>query len=77
MGVFEKEFTVQFGDVDMQNRLTLKGAYRLMQEAANCHSDQAGYGINNIEKTDYSWEYRAADQDLVQRRGRADLSERF
>lgn len=55
MGVFEKEFTVQFGDVDMQNRLTLKGAYRLMQEAANCHSDQAGYGINNIEKTDYSW----------------------
>ncbi len=55
MGVFEKKFVVQFGDVDIHNRLTLKGAYRLMQEAANCHSDQVGYGINNIEKTDYSW----------------------
>ena len=55
MGVFEKEFTVQFGDVDMRNRLTVKGAYRLMQEAANCHSDLVGYGLNNIEKTDYSW----------------------
>lgn len=55
MAVFEIKLAVQFGDVDIRNRLTMKGALRLMQEAANCHSDQVGYGVNNIEKTNYSW----------------------
>lgn len=55
MAVFECELKVQFGDVDANNALTMKGALRLMQEAANCHSDQVGYGMNDIERTGYSW----------------------
>lgn len=54
-GIWEQSQSIQFCDVDIQNRLTMKGALRLMQEAANCHSDQAGYGLNQIEKTDFSW----------------------
>lgn len=53
--IFEQKQNIQFCDVDMQNRLTMKGVLRLMQEAANCHSDLAGYGLNHIEKTDFSW----------------------
>lgn len=55
MSIYEIKLPVQFGDVDVKNRLTMKGALRLMQEAANCHSNQAGYGLNNIEETDFSW----------------------
>jgi len=55
VGVYEIKLRVQFGDIDMENRLTLKGMLRLMQEAANRHSDEVGYGVNNIESTDYSW----------------------
>lgn len=55
MGIYEIALAVQFGDVDIHNRLTFKGALRLLQEAANCHSAEVGYGVNNIEKTGFSW----------------------
>ncbi len=55
MDGFECRMRVQFTDVDIHNRLTMKGMLRLMQEAANLHSDQVGYGLNNIEETDFSW----------------------
>lgn len=55
MSIFKVTLGVQFGDVDIRNRLTMRGALRLMQEAANLHSNQVGYGVNHIEKTDISW----------------------
>lgn len=53
--IYEKNLAVQFGDVDIHNHLTMKGALRLMQEACNCHSAEAGSGVNDIETTGYSW----------------------
>lgn len=55
MGEYEIKLRVQFGDVDQYNRLTLHGMLRLMQEASNAHSDLVGYGVNQIEQTNYSW----------------------
>ena len=55
MSIYEKKLSVQFGDVDIHNRLTMKGALRLMQEACNCHSQAVGFGVNDIETTGYSW----------------------
>ena len=49
--IYEKNLAVQFGDVDIHNHLTMKGALRLMQEACNCHSAEAGSGVNDIEKS--------------------------
>lgn len=49
------KLAVQFGDLDMYSRLSMKGALRLMQEACNCHSEQAGYGINDIERNGVCW----------------------
>lgn len=55
MGEYKLNLRIQFGDVDIHNRLTLHGMLRLLQEAANAHSDQVGYGVNQIGKTNYSW----------------------
>ena len=55
MGVYTMQTSVQFNDVNTENQLTMKGALRLMQEASNCHSDQVGYGLNQIPQTGYSW----------------------
>ena len=55
MGVYTMPASVHFNDVNTENQLTMKGALRLMQEASNCHSDQVGYGMNQILETGYSW----------------------
>ncbi len=55
MGVYTMEASVHFNDVNIENQLTMKGALRLMQEASNCHSNQVGYGLNQIPQTGYSW----------------------
>lgn len=55
MGVYTMEASVHFNDVNTDNQLTMKGALRLMQEASNCHSNQVGYGLNQIPQTGYSW----------------------
>ena len=50
-------FTTRVGypDVDMDFKLTIPGALRMMQEAAIYHSDQSGYSINTREKTRVHW----------------------
>ena len=63
------ETWVYFNDVDLENRLTMKGALRLMQEASNCHSDQVGYGLNQIPQTGYSWVLHQQRCHMYQRPG--------
>lgn len=53
--IYEKKLAIQFADLDIHNQLSMKGALRLMQEACNCHSEQAGYGINDIERNGVCW----------------------
>lgn len=55
MGVFEKEFFIEFGDVGENNSLTAKGVLRFLQEIAVLASDKVGYGINNVDETHLVW----------------------
>ena len=69
MSVYTMQTSVQFNDVNLENQLTMKGALRLMQEASNCHSDQVGYGLNQIPQTGYSWVLHQQRCHMYQRPG--------
>ena len=69
MGVYTMEASVHFNDVNIENQLTMKGALRLMQEASNCHSNQVGYGLNQIPQTGYSWVLHQQRCHMYQRPG--------
>ena len=69
MGVYTMEASVHFNDVNIENQLTMKGALRLMQEASDCHSNQVGYGLNQIPQTGYSWVLHQQRCHMYQRPG--------
>lgn len=46
---------VSFTDIDADACLSLKGAMRLMQEAAMIHSDHSGYSVLDVEHTRVVW----------------------
>ena len=46
---------VSFSDIEEDACLSLKGAMRLMQEAAMIHSDQSGYSVLDVEQTRVVW----------------------
>lgn len=55
MGIFTYEYTVKYFDIGSNNKLSLKSLMAILQEAAGLHSDEAGYGLNNIPKTHLTW----------------------
>ena len=55
MSVFNYDYTVKYFDIGKNNKLTLKSLVAIMQEAAGGHSDTAGYGLNDIPKTHFTW----------------------
>lgn len=55
MAVFIYEYKTKYTDVGSDNKLTLKALVSILQQAAVAHSEQAGYGVNNIEQTHIAW----------------------
>lgn len=55
MAVFTYNYKIKYSDVGPDNSLTLRALVETLQEAAIGHSEQAGYGVNNIEKTHVAW----------------------
>jgi len=55
MGIYERDFTVRYCDVNENNVLSFTGLMNLLQEIAGMHSSEVGYGINNIPKTGLTW----------------------
>jgi len=55
MAVFTYEYKIRYTDVGSDNKLTLKALVETLQEAAIGHSERAGYGVNDIEKTHLAW----------------------
>ena len=55
MAIFTYNYKIKYSDVGVNNNLTLKALVEALQEAAISHSEQAGYGVNNIEKTHVAW----------------------
>lgn len=55
MAIFTYEYKTKYTDVGANNKLTLKALVSMLQEAAISHSEEAGYGVSNIEKTHLAW----------------------
>ena len=55
MSIFNYDYVVKYFDIGKNNKLSLKSLVAILQEAAGCHSDKAGYGLNDIPNTHFSW----------------------
>lgn len=55
MSIYVYDYKVKYSDVGKNNKLTLKALVNTLQEAAVNHSEQAGYGVNNIKDTHLAW----------------------
>ena len=55
MSIFSQNLTINYSDLDSNNKVTNKGILRLMQEVAGCHSGSLGFGVNDIPKTHLAW----------------------
>ncbi len=53
--VFETDMRVEFCDLDEENRLSMKGTMRLMQEASDLHSDLVKLGVNQMQDSGLGW----------------------
>ncbi len=55
MCVFKRDLKVKYWDVNSKSQLTSKGFIKYLQDVANEHSDEIGYGFKNITQTNLSW----------------------
>lgn len=55
MGIFTYEYLVKYFDIGRNNKLSLKSLVTILQEAACAHSDKAGFGLNDIPRTHFTW----------------------
>lgn len=53
--IFKGEFKIDIRDIDLENKLTNRAIMNYMEDMACRHSDEAGYGINDISKTKRIW----------------------
>lgn len=52
---FNTDFVIDYDCVDKNNKLTYKGFLKYLREAGSQHSDEAGYGLKDFEKTHLVW----------------------
>lgn len=55
MQFFEYDFNIEIEDTGYNNKLSNRGFLRLMQEVACLHSNIAGCGLNDRNKTNIAW----------------------
>lgn len=55
MAIFEHKFEIGFRDVGKSNKLTNKGLIGYLEDVAGMHSNEVGFGLNNIEQTGLTW----------------------
>jgi len=53
--IFKEKFKVQLKDIGKENYIKNKGILEIFENIGTHHSDLAGYGPNDIEKTRVSW----------------------
>lgn len=51
----EYDFVIDYDFVDKNNKLTNKGFLKYLCDAGSKHSNEAGYGLNDFEKTHLVW----------------------
>lgn len=55
MAIIEHKFEIGFRDVGKSNTLTNKALLGFLEDIAGMHSNQVGFGLNNIEETGLTW----------------------
>lgn len=55
MAKFQHDFEITFKDIGNTNRLTPKALLEYLETIAGMHSNEVGYGLNDIEKTQLTW----------------------
>lgn len=55
MATIEHKFEIGFRDVGKSNKITNRALLGFLEDTAGMHSNQAGYGLNTIEKTGFTW----------------------
>lgn len=55
MAIIEHNFEIGFRDVGKSNKLTNRALLGFLEDIAGMHSNQAGFGLNDIEKTGLTW----------------------
>jgi len=53
--ILENEYTVKLSEIGKGNKVTNKAILSYLEDIGGIHSNQAGYGIFEIEKTHLSW----------------------
>ena len=53
--IFNEKAKIQLKDIGRENLITNKGILEIFENVATHHSDLAGYGPNDVEKTNSSW----------------------
>lgn len=55
MAIYEYKTQIRFNDINENNELSDKGLLNILAEAAGVHSQEVGYGLNNVEETNCTW----------------------
>ena len=55
MAIFTYNYIIKYSDIGKDNKITLKAFVDMLQESAILHSENAGYGVNNIKQTHLAW----------------------
>lgn len=55
MAIYEHTFEVGFRDVGKSNELSNRAIIGFFEDIGGMHSNQAGFGLNNIEETKLTW----------------------
>lgn len=55
MSVYEHIYTIDYIDIDENNRLTTRNFIKYMQEIAGSHSSSVGYGLDDLMKVNMAW----------------------
>ncbi len=55
MAVYEYKTQIRFNDINENNELSDKGLLNILAEAAGVHSQEVGYGLNNVQETNCTW----------------------
>lgn len=67
MAFFECKYRLGLTDVSRSNRMTNKAILKVLENAGGMHSDKAGYGLNDIERTKLSWVLLSWKVQVLQR----------
>ncbi len=53
--MYEFDYTIEYVDIDKNNKLSNYGFFKILQEAGCKHADKAGFGLTDTSRTRLAW----------------------